>query len=78
MQYDYECPNCKHQYQEVRRYDQAQWFTQCGDCSNAEYIDVTSDEIKAKNAIEEEKQRAEDAAKAAEDAAYWASVTQAE
>ena len=71
MKYIYECPNCKHIYQEQRSWDQpSPWFTRCNDCKEADYVDITPEETKVANAIEQEKGEAEQAEKDAAIAKY--------
>ena len=39
--YLYICPDCKHEYSEIREVTDPQWFTTCSVCGLAEYIEVT-------------------------------------
>lgn len=39
--YFYVCPECSHQYNEMRDTNQSQFFTRCNGCGNADYEEVT-------------------------------------
>ena len=39
--YLYVCPECDHKYDETREVDQAQIFTRCNGCGQADYNEVT-------------------------------------